>query len=76
MKIRLITTGGYEGMKGVKLPVEVDAVIVAGEHALANVDMNNMKSIGYDRDAGLSVDYAIGEQEFPFYIGIECEVVG
>lgn len=78
VKARLLTDGGYDGLKHVTFPVEVEAVLFDNLRCIY-VPMSELLRIGYDQVAG-----SLGEipdqndmsEPLPFMIGWEeAEVI-
>lgn len=78
VKARLLTDGGYDGMKGVKFPVEVEAVLFDNLRYI-EVPMSELLRIGYDTVAGGLggiPDQADMSEPLPFMISWgEAEVI-
>lgn len=76
MRAKIKTTGGYTGMKNVKLPLTLKAVSTG--YGTVDVSMEELIHHGYDFAAGQAdeiPDCKFNSQTLTFTIGAEAEIV-
>lgn len=76
MRAKIKTTGGYTGMKNVKLPLTLKAVSTG--YCTVDVSMDELIYHGYDFAAGQAdeiKDCEFNDQTLTFIIGSEAEIV-
>lgn len=76
MRAKIKTTGGYTGMKNVKLPLTLK--VVSGGYGTVDVSMAELIHHGYDFAAGQADDIPDCESSsktLTFIIGSEAEIV-
>lgn len=76
MRANIKTTGGYTGMKNVKLPLTLKAVSTG--YGTVDVSMAELIHHGYDFAAGQAdeiPDCESNAQTLTFIIGVEAEIV-
>lgn len=76
MKAIIKTTGGYTGMKNVKLPLTLKAV--SSGWGTVDVSLAELIYHGYDFAAGQAddvPDYEFMSQSLTFVLGVEAEIV-
>lgn len=76
MRAKIKTTGGYTGMKNVKLPLTLKAVSTG--YGTVDVSMDELIYHGYDFAAGQAgeiKDCEFNGQTLTFIIGSEAEIV-
>lgn len=76
MLAKIKTTGGYTGMKNVKLPLTLKAVSTG--YGTVDVSMEELIHHGYDFAAGQAdeiPDCKFNSQTLTFTIGAEAEIV-
>lgn len=76
MRAKIKTTGGYTGMKNVKLPLTLKAV--SSGYGTVDVSMDELIYRGYDFAAGQAneiPDCESSDQTLTFIIGSEAEIV-
>lgn len=76
MRAKIKSTGGYTGMKNVKLPLTLKAVSTG--YGTVDVSMAELIHHGYDFAAGQSdeiPDCKSNAQTLTFTIGVEAEIV-
>lgn len=76
MRAKIKTTGGYTGMKNVKLPLTLKAVSTG--YRTVDVSMDELIYHGYDFAAGQAdeiKDCEFNDKTLTFIIGSEAEIV-
>lgn len=76
MLVKIKTTGGYTGMKNVKLPLTLK--VVSSGYGTVDVSLAELIYHGYDFAAGQSdeiPDCKFNSQTLTFTIGAEAEIV-
>lgn len=76
MRAKIKTTGGYTGMKNVKLPLTIKAV--SSGYRTVDVSLAELIYHGYDfaaGQAGETKDCEFNDQTLTFIIGAEAEIV-
>lgn len=76
MRAKIKTTGGYIGMKNVKLPLTLKAVYIG--YGIVDVSLAELIYHGYDFAAGQSdalKDCSFMSESLTFVLGSEAEIV-